>query len=89
MIPESVKRMATAPAANKRYQEETLPAWQKATEAAKAAGTAVPKKPPVPVASWNQPAWLFNGMISPLIPFGIKGVILPQYCSVSGAQEEG
>jgi sialate O-acetylesterase len=34
-----------------------------------------PKEPPVPGGNQNGPANLYNGMISPLIPYAIRGVI--------------
>ena len=68
---------------------ETLKKWE--TEAAKAtsAGKAAPAKPeppgvaparPAGMDAWedhvmNAPTVLFNGMIAPLLPFGIKGVV--------------
>ena len=64
------------PAAQKTYDEQTLPAWQKAADEAKAAGQNPPLKPKSPVTpAHRRPAHLFNAMLSPLIPYGIKGVI--------------
>jgi len=62
--------------AKKEYPEK-LKAWQEqAKEAVKEKKFAPPLPPePVPPAAHHQPAGLFNGMIAPVAPFGIKGVI--------------
>ncbi|QYY37238.1 sialate O-acetylesterase [Ruficoccus sp. ZRK36] len=73
-------------ARQKRYDEEFLPAWQvkydaweKEVAEAKAAGRkpANRKAPwkPLPPLSKRVPSSLYNGMIAPLIPYGIKGVL--------------
>ena len=66
-------------------QKQAMEEWTKAEAAAKAAHTQVPPKPqppePMPTPPPNgSPApdmatHLFNGMIHPIIPFGIKGLI--------------
>jgi sialate O-acetylesterase len=68
----------------KTYQE-TLKGWNEAAAKAKNDGQPVPPKPtpssPQPKAPQNpeggsgNPATLYNGMIAPIIPYGIKGVI--------------
>ena len=68
-----------------KEHQENLKAWNEALEKAKAAGEAPPKQPrPAsrrpnephpPEGPPTDPAVLFNGMIQPLIPYGIKGVI--------------
>ena len=65
--------------------EEKLKQWNEAVEKAKAAGETPPKQPRPASRRPNEPhppegpptapAVLFNGMIHPLIPYGIKGVI--------------
>lgn len=65
--------------------EENLKAWNEAVTKAKAAGETPPKQPRPssrrpnephpPEGPPTDPAVLFNGMIHPLIPYGIKGVI--------------
>jgi len=62
-----------------------LKAWEEKDKAAKAAGqaeplkpqpaTPMPKPPDDPAGGFWGPTTLFNGMIAPLIPYGIKGVI--------------
>lgn len=51
--------------------------WQTAAKAAAAAGRPLPRLPnlPWPGNSDGTPCALYNGMIAPLVPFGIKGVI--------------
>lgn len=68
-----------------KEHEEKLKAWNEAVAKAKAAGETPPKQPrptsrrPIephpPEGPPTSPAVLFNGMIHPLIPYGIKGVI--------------
>ncbi len=68
----------------KAYQE-TLKAWNEATAKAKKDGQPLPPKPvpsspqPKPPASPDggpgDPASLYNGMLAPIIPYGIKGAI--------------
>lgn len=70
-------RMAAYPAAKERYDTVTLPAWSKAVEEAKAAGKTPPNRPGAPEGPGhaNTPSGLFNGMIAPLVPYGIRGAI--------------
>lgn len=65
------------PPAMKIYEEKTLPEWTAAAEKAKAADELPPKRirPPMGPDSHSRPSNLFNGMIAPLIPYGIQGVI--------------
>jgi len=68
----------------KAYQEAQK-AWTEATAAAKKAGqplppkpapaSAQPKAPANPEGGSGQPTGLYNGMIAPIIPYGIKGAI--------------
>ncbi len=71
------KSAAEQPEAVRKYNEEILPRWQAEADAAKAVGTAEPKKPDVPdsVLSPYRASNLFNAMIAPLIPYGIQGAI--------------
>jgi sialate O-acetylesterase len=65
--------------------EETLKAWTEASAQAKKDGqpqpakpnpsTPQPKAPANPVGSSGHPTALYNGMIAPIIPYGIKGAI--------------
>jgi len=82
------KLIETFPAAMKIYEEETLPEWTAAAEKAKAEGQPPPKKiyPPTGPAPFARPSTLFNGMIAPLIPYGIQGVIWYQGEANSGSK---
>ncbi len=62
---------------NEKYQDE-LKRWTQLVDAAKSAGKKAPPRPTKPVdphTSQHRPACLYDGMIAPLIPFGIRGVI--------------
>ncbi len=68
--------LAAYPAAQAEY-EKAMAEWQKAAEAAKAAGQPEPKKPGQPLGPDHphRASGLYNGMISPIITYGIKGAI--------------
>ena len=65
--------------------KDALAQWQTLADQAKAAGQPAPPKPapasPAPVKpkspdeASNTPTGLFNGMVAPLIPYAIKGVV--------------
>lgn len=59
-------------------QMKSIELWLNSTKEALATDNAVILPPPIPVHQLemqNYPTSLFNGMINPLIPFGIRGVI--------------
>lgn len=68
-----------------KYEKETLPAWQKALDAwnaknqpqgdPKANAARPPSKPIDPTSDRNIPTALHHGMITPLIPYAIKGTL--------------
>lgn len=65
--------------AKERYQENLIE-WETEAESARIAGDnsqlrARPKPPAQLNAFKSQPSCLFNGMINPIIPYGIRGVI--------------
>jgi len=65
-------------AAEMSEYETALSEWQKARDTAKQSGIALPKKPRRPIdphLHHHHPAVLFNGMISPIIPYAIRGAI--------------
>ncbi|MBC7783779.1 MAG: sialate O-acetylesterase [Burkholderiales bacterium] len=72
-------------AAKKKY-EEARAAWEVEAAKAKAAGEKAPRGPrnPDPAQDQHKPTVMFNGMIAPAIPYGIKGVIWYQGESVAG-----
>lgn len=77
------KILADFPAAQSRYEGE-LAAWKAAEAGAGAPGSTkhaaflrahpAPRAPIGPESPWR-PGSLFNGMINPLLPFGLRGVI--------------
>jgi len=80
------KKLADYPAEQKKYEEQTLRSWQQKVEQAKVAGKSAPAKPRPPEGP-NSPhrlSTLFNAMVNPLIPYGIKGAIWYQGESNSG-----
>ncbi|MEX0776622.1 MAG: sialate O-acetylesterase [Phycisphaeraceae bacterium] len=61
-----------------KLYEVALSKWEKDSADAKTQGQPEPRKPRPPVAQEKspvQPGVLYNGMIHPLIPLGIKGVV--------------
>ncbi len=78
--------------------KETLKSWNDAVAQAKQAGQSLPPKPaptsPQPKAparpegGQNDPTTLFNGMVAPIIPYGIKGTIWYQGESNAGQSKQ-
>jgi sialate O-acetylesterase len=68
--------MAKYPQAKKEY-EQKLEEWKVAVAEAKAKGGKQPRRPRAPFGPGNphSPAGLYNAMIAPLIPYGIRGAI--------------
>ncbi|MBI1895450.1 MAG: sialate O-acetylesterase, partial [Acidobacteria bacterium] len=73
------------PEANARY-ETALKKWESQAAAAKAQGSAVPRRPGAPQGPGHHwtPSGLYNGMIAPLTPMAIRGVIWYQGESNAG-----
>ncbi|PTY02684.1 sialate O-acetylesterase [Opitutaceae bacterium EW11] len=58
--------------------------WQTAADKAKAAGKRAPRKPGQdPVQDQHNPTVLYNGMIAPIVPFAIRGVVWYQGESIT------
>jgi sialate O-acetylesterase len=58
--------------------EQQFAQWKQVSESAESEGRTIPKAPKIPDdprQDTNRPAALFNGMIAPLTPYTIKGVI--------------
>ncbi len=84
----------------KKFQDQELPkwqtandAWQKMAEAAKAEGkepepAKAPRQPRPPDGNPGLATVLYNGMIAPILPFGIKGAIWYQGEANAGRAEE-
>lgn len=69
------------PAGAEAEYNEALEAWRRAVAGAKAAGGKPPARPKPasdPRGQTHRPACLFNAMIAPLIPFGMRGAITYQ-----------
>ncbi|HEX3134143.1 MAG TPA: sialate O-acetylesterase [Planctomycetota bacterium] len=83
------KQMKGYPAAMATYKE-TLAKWETDAAAAKIAGKPAPNKPRPPQGqdSPNKPATLYNGMLTPLVPYGIKGAIWYQGESNAGRAKD-
>lgn len=64
------------PAAKEKYDRQ-IEEWNQAVAAAKASGVKPPNRPGAPQGPGhpNTPSGLYNGMIAPLTPYGIRGVI--------------
>jgi sialate O-acetylesterase len=77
--------VARYPQAMKEY-EQKLAEWKQAVEKAKAEGTNPPRRPGAPFGPGNphEPAGLYNAMIAPLIPYGIRGAVWYQGESNAG-----
>jgi sialate O-acetylesterase len=58
------------------YQKQ-LETWEAEKAKAKAEGKAEPARPSEPIVLWKQwqPGSLYNAMVAPIIPYGIKGAI--------------
>lgn len=70
------KVIADYPKALEKHKE-ALEKWKKTAAAAKAEGKAEPKapRPPQGATSSSRPGVLYNGMIAPLVPYGLRGAI--------------
>jgi sialate O-acetylesterase len=74
-----------------KAKDKRMAEWEKAAQKAKADGKAAPRKPGPPSAPGTgagRPSCLYNGMIAPLIPFGIRGAIWYQGESNAGRPME-
>lgn len=76
VLDEWEKALANYPAAKVKY-DATIEKWNKDVADARAAGTTPPNRPGPPQGPGhpNTPAGLYNGMIAPLTPYTIRGVI--------------
>lgn len=72
------KRMADYNKARENYNNVVIPKWKADVEKAKAEKKEPPRQPfgpgqPKHAANENAPATLYNGMIAPIVPYGIAG----------------
>jgi len=70
----------------KKHYEEKLAKWQEAVKKARAEKKRPPRRPRAPIGPNHPhyPSGLYNAMIAPLIPYGIKGAIWYQGESNAG-----
>jgi sialate O-acetylesterase len=65
--------------------EDELIEWSSAVEKAKEAGQRPPRKPkPDPAQDQHNPTVMFNGMIAPVVPYAVRGVLWYQGESITG-----
>ncbi len=85
---EQVKTFRADPAAQAKY-EAALADWKVKAEEAKAKGTRAPRGPrnPDPVQDQHNPTVMFNGMVAPVIPYAIRGVLWYQGESITAPRE--
>jgi sialate O-acetylesterase len=72
----------------KRYvppNEQEMNAWREAAEKARAAGKRPPRSPAArdPVQDQHNPTVMYNGMIAPVVPYAIRGVLWYQGESIT------
>ncbi|MEI6646796.1 MAG: sialate O-acetylesterase [bacterium] len=85
------KKLAEYPAVLQKYNEVTLPNWEKAVAQAKTDGKPTPIKPGKPNSgpdSAHCPASLFNHLVAPLVGLSMRGVIWYQGESNASSPEE-
>jgi sialate O-acetylesterase len=72
--------------ANPPDMTTALKAWEEAAAKAKADGKTAPRRPGDrnPVHDQHNPTVMFNGMIAPIIPYAIKGVLWYQGEAING-----
>jgi sialate O-acetylesterase len=70
---------------NRAANEAKLKKWEQARAAAKAAGKREPKRPKTfePEQDQHNPTVMFNGVIAPVVPFAIRGVLWYQGESIT------
>jgi sialate O-acetylesterase len=71
----------------KANYQKALTAWQAKLKTAKAAGKKIPRRPrqqTSPALDANFPSTLYNAMVNPLVPYGIRGAIWYQGESNAG-----
>lgn len=76
ILDEYAAQVQDSPRAMAQYQAE-LDAWKIAAAEAKQTGRALPPAPAIPMGPFNfrRPSGLYRGMITPLAPYAMRGVI--------------
>lgn len=85
---EQVKAYRGDPDGKAKY-DAAIAAWKIAADVAKANGTKAPRGPrnPDPVQDQHNPTVMFNGMVAPIVPYAVRGVIWYQGESITGPKE--
>jgi sialate O-acetylesterase len=83
-----VAAFRASPDALKQYAQKQAE-WDGAAEEARAKGQKAPRRPrdPDPVQDQHNPTVMFNGMIAPVVPFAIRGVLWYQGESITAPRE--
>ena len=78
-----------ADAAGREKYQQALKKWEAEAAAAKASGKPAPRRPrnPDPVDDQHNPTVMFNGMVAPVTPYAIRGVLWYQGESITGPRE--
>ncbi len=65
-----------------------IAAWQKAAITASQAGTSLPRRPELPgiAGMWRGPSQFFNGKISPVVPYAVRGAL---WCQGEANSDDG
>ena len=67
---------------------EEIAQWRAAADKARAAGQRPPRRPHShPVADQHNPTVLFNGMIAPVVPYAVRGILWYQGESITGSHD--
>jgi len=76
ILPRYEQAVKEYPRARNRYESQVR-AWEQAAEAASVNGKAPPRKPRQPFGPGHPhaPCELYNGMVAPLTPFRVRGVV--------------
>ena len=76
ILDEYAQQVLDSPRAMAQYQSDVA-AWEKTAAEAKQAGKPAPPRPQLPMGpfNWRRPSGLYRGMISPLAPYAMRGVI--------------
>jgi sialate O-acetylesterase len=85
---EQVAAFRSDPAAREKY-ETALAEWKIKADEGKAKGARAPRGPrnPDPVQDQHNPTVMFNGMVAPVIPYAIRGVLWYQGESITAPRE--
>ncbi|OAI56667.1 hypothetical protein AYO49_03845 [Verrucomicrobiaceae bacterium SCGC AG-212-N21] len=76
ILDEYAQQVNDSPRAMAQYHAD-IAAWDKSAAEAKATGKSPPPRPQLPMGpfNWRRPSGLYRGMIAPLAPYAMRGVI--------------